>query len=308
MMFTETVLFLQHVRFIVVQTSQRLAHIGSVASGCRHSTRGFVMNQTRINTASLLASVSSAALTCFGQQANAADLALKAPPVAVAPSPSWTGCYIGAQVGWGWGRQHVSESRSTSSGGPTTTHAASNSFDSSGGLFGGQLGCNYQFQGNWVAGIQGFLAGSDINGKGNDPLNVILHDEGTLAIKTDWLASVTGRLGFTTDNNMTLWYAKGGVAWDHNQWDLQNANFFAGGQSPLVSETRTGWTVGLGVETVLWSPRWTGFVEGNYYDFQNGHTWMFSTSSTPGNTFIFTSGKQNIETVTIGINYKLTGP
>jgi len=263
------------------------------------------MTITRANTASLLASVSSAALACCGQQANAADLALKAPPVAVAPSPSWTGCYVGAQVGWGWGRQHFSEGHSTTSGGTTTSIAGSNSFDSSGGLFGGQLGCNYQFQGNWVVGLQGFIAGSDINGKGNDPLNVILHDEGTIGVKTDWLASVTGRLGVTTGNNMTLWYAKGGVAWDHNRWDFSDADF-PSGPNPLVSETRTGWTVGAGVETVLWSPRWTGFVEANYYNFQNGNTWQFSSG--PGLTETFTSGKQNIETVTIGLNYKLTGP
>jgi outer membrane immunogenic protein len=304
MMFTEIVLFLQHLRFFVVQTSQRLAHIGSVASGYRHSTRGIVMTKTRTGTASLLASVSSAALACFGQQANAADLALKAPPVAVAPSPSWTGCYVGAQVGWGWGRQHVQTATANASNG--TSFHAGNSLNSSGGLFGGQLGCNYQFEGSWVVGVQGFLAGSDINGKGNDPLNVILKDDGTIGVKTDWLASITGRLGITTYNNSTLWYVKGGVAWDHNQWDVSNVDFFPGTNNALLSETRTGWTVGLGVETMLWSPRWTGFVEANYYDFQNGHTWQFSDP--PNITSSFTSGKQNIETVTIGINYKLTGP
>lgn len=262
------------------------------------------MTKTRTNTASLLASVSSAALACFAQHANAADLALKAPPVAAAPSPSWTGCYVGAQVGWGWGRQHVSTSNSVASGGPTVTHAGSNSFDSSGGLFGGQVGCNYQFQGNWVAGIQGFLAGSDINGRGNDPLNLIFQDDNTIGVKTDWLASVTGRLGITSDNNSTLWYAKGGVAWDHNQWDLHDAFLFT--TNPIISETRTGWTVGAGVETMLWSPRWTGFVEFNYYDFQNGHTWQFPDGSFTTNTF--TSGKQTIETVSIGVNYKLIGP
>jgi outer membrane immunogenic protein len=58
----------------------------------------------------LLAGVALAACT----QANAADLParmpVKAPPVA-APVPvfSWTGCYIGAHVGGGWGRKQFSD-------------------------------------------------------------------------------------------------------------------------------------------------------------------------------------------------------
>jgi opacity protein-like surface antigen len=47
--------------------------------------------------------------------ANAADLGprrpvYKAPPPAMVPAPafSWTGCYIGGNIGYGWGRDTVS--------------------------------------------------------------------------------------------------------------------------------------------------------------------------------------------------------
>lgn len=258
------------------------------------------MTKRRINTATLLSSVSSAALACVGQHANAADMALKAPPVAAAPAYSWTGCYVGAQVGWGWGHQDVNETFGWATYGFIQ---GGNGFDSSGGLFGGQIGCNYQFSGNWVAGLQGFLAGSDINGRGDDPFNAIFHDNDTIGVKTDWLASITGRLGVTTDNNMDLWYVKGGIAWDHNQWDLHDAFVFT--TNPELGESRTGWTVGAGVETVLWSPRWTGFAEFNYYGFPNGNTWVLEEGP-PAQ--IFSTGKQNIETVTVGVNLKLGGP
>jgi outer membrane immunogenic protein len=61
----------------------------------------------------LLASVAGAALMA-STPGNAADLGPR--PVYKAPQPamvpvrafSWTGCYIGGNIGWGWGRDTVS--------------------------------------------------------------------------------------------------------------------------------------------------------------------------------------------------------
>src|SRR5579872_5222444 len=71
----------------------------------------------------LLIGASALALGIAGS-ANGADLHFKAPP---APAPlafSWTGCYVGGHVGWGWGstkfRDHsTSNVFSTGGGGPT---------------------------------------------------------------------------------------------------------------------------------------------------------------------------------------------
>lgn len=251
------------------------------------------MKKLSVTKLVLLASVSSVALV-FAGGANAADLPLKAPMAAPAPAYSWTGCYAGAHVGWGWGQQRPTDGFFGSSSGG---RSAKGSLDTSGGLFGGQVGCNYQFAGNWVVGLQGDLAGTDINGKGRDPL--FGFKGATVALKTDWLASVTGRVGVTSSDHLALYYAKGGVAWDHNQWDLSNLDF----SGPSIwSGTRTGWTVGVGVEWVLWSPRWTGFAEFNYYNFGSGPT-IFD-----GEGDFFQTGQQSIETVKVGINYKLSGP
>src|SRR3972149_2021826 len=78
--------------------------------------------------------------------ASAADLPAKAPiykaPVAVAYN--WTGCYLGVAGGGNWGR-----SRHENSAGPIT-----DSFNLSGGIIGGTLGCNYQFDRTWLVGLE----------------------------------------------------------------------------------------------------------------------------------------------------------
>ena len=65
--------------------------------------------------------------------ANAADLGrpvYKAPPPAV-PAFSWTGCYIGGNIGGGWGRETASA--------PTLAPGISVTGDSSGVIGGGQV-------------------------------------------------------------------------------------------------------------------------------------------------------------------------
>jgi hypothetical protein len=49
----------------------------------------------------LLASVSAVALF-IASEAKSADLPVKAPIIAPAPIFSWTGCYVGGHVGFGW--------------------------------------------------------------------------------------------------------------------------------------------------------------------------------------------------------------
>jgi outer membrane immunogenic protein len=254
----------------------------------------------------LLASASVAALF-IASQASAADLAVKARPMMVpAPVYSWTGCYVGGHVGWGWGHQRHNQAVAFSgSSGGTSVANASGKVDSSGGLFGAQVGCNYQFSGNWVVGVQGDIAGTGINGRNGDPgtelpIARLSEFQGTIGIKSDWLASATIRLGMTAFDNRSLFYVKGGGAWIHNRWDLHDTFIFY--DPTQVSETRAGWTAGVGWEYMM-TQNWTVFVEGNYYDFGNGKLLAFA----PGIDVTFSSGKQTVETVKIGVNYKFGG-
>src|SRR6266536_4023645 len=97
----------------------------------------------------LLASVATIALV---GAASAADIYRKAPPPAppppAAPAFSWTGCYIGAQGGWGWGRKTFDDTftqRFNDTGAVAFAFTDSADVDTSGPVFGGQIGCDYQF-------------------------------------------------------------------------------------------------------------------------------------------------------------------
>ena len=67
---------------------------------------------------------------------------------------SWSGCYIGGNVGGGWERTRQTQIAKV--GGPAII--PNNNFGSSTGtdfVGGGQIGCDYQFASNFVIGIQG---------------------------------------------------------------------------------------------------------------------------------------------------------
>jgi outer membrane immunogenic protein len=137
--------------------------------------------------------------------ADGADLGVRpayraAPFAAPVPIFSWTGCHLGGHIGGGWGRETVSA--------PGLAPGVSVSGDTSGALGGGQVGCNYQFASNWVIGIEGDGSAADVGGSITD---TVFRLTGTADAKTEWLASVTGRIGWTWDR--WLIYAKGGAAW-----------------------------------------------------------------------------------------------
>jgi outer membrane immunogenic protein len=101
----------------------------------------------------LMASVAFASL--ISGSAMAADMPVKAvykaPPVYVY---SWTGCYVGANVGGVWINKDYAVSGTVGSSlAPLGTNLGSH--DANSWLGGFQAGCNYQFAGGWVVGLQG---------------------------------------------------------------------------------------------------------------------------------------------------------
>ena len=71
-------------------------------------------------------------------------------------------------------------------------------------------------------------------------------DGSNFTVKANWLASATGRIGYSW--YPWLLYATGGVAWVRDNYEItgDSSNFTAG-------DTRTGWTVGVGLEYVFWA-------------------------------------------------------
>jgi outer membrane immunogenic protein len=253
----------------------------------------------------LLGSVATGALVAVGS-ANAADLGTrpvyKAPPV-VAPIPtfSWTGCFVGAHGGWAWGKKEIRESATFSSG---AAFAASQSQDTSGAIFGGQIGCDYQFSSNFVVGIQGDLASARLSS--DMFLDQFQNSESALFhVRTDWLASITGRVGITGWLPRTLLYVRGGVAWVKDRWqanDVDQLSLGGGPETSTLTYTKTGWTIGGGVEYAI-APNWSVFAEFNHYDFGTKQLFHFAASSGTTRSFDINT-TQRIESVKVGVNYR----
>ena len=77
---------------------------------------------------------------------------LKAPPPPPAPVSTWTGCYLGFNIGLAGADTKVEWGGVADVG-----HWA----DAAAG--GGQFGCDYQVASNWVIGVQGLLDGTNIS-------------------------------------------------------------------------------------------------------------------------------------------------
>ncbi|HLH98622.1 MAG TPA: outer membrane protein [Xanthobacteraceae bacterium] len=242
----------------------------------------------------LLATVSALALASV-QPGRAADLRmpLKAPPMIKAFS--WTGCYVGGHGGWGWGQKTFSDT-STVFGDDLIaffTDASSKSFDVSGGVLGAQIGCDYQFAPGWVVGVEGNSSWTDINGK-FDCTSPTCFGPVHLDSDTDWMASVTARLGYAWTDRWLL-YVKGGAGWVRDEYEI---NTYLGNWS--AAETRTGWTIGGGLEWAF-ADNWSAKLEYQYYDFGNRDlTFTLPDGTSPEIEKV----RQQISTVTAGINFR----
>jgi outer membrane immunogenic protein len=223
----------------------------------------------------LLTSVGVMALT--GSAALAADIPYRAPPPVYVPPPpifTWTGFYIGGQVGgaWGTGGNHLTAFD------PVTGTFVDTSFGGrpSGVIGGGHVGFNYQIPGwNWfsssgiVIGLEGTVDGASLS-KTTVITFPVAFGGGTLTAHStaDIQGSIRGRLGVAWDR--ALIYATGGVAFAGVNSDLSLRGFNAAGMpffaSASRSNTRTGWTVGGGIEYAL-TNNWSIGAEYRYSDF-----------------------------------------
>src|SRR5262245_52324814 len=100
--------------------------------------------------------------------AQAADLPYtKAPPMVPVPIWTWTGFYVGANVGWGFvdgdrfGVHDTAGGIVTAVGTPAFLGDFGN-LDGDGVTVGGQIGYNWQI-GGWVFGVEGDINWADIS-------------------------------------------------------------------------------------------------------------------------------------------------
>jgi outer membrane immunogenic protein len=222
--------------------------------------------------------------------AGAADMPVKAPPPAPAPVWSWTGFYVGANVGYGWSQKTFVNNFSPPIGAVDATPNPS-------GVVGGlQAGYNFQIN-SLLLGIEGNF---DWSGAKSSVSCFPLLAPQTCTADPRWVAAITGRIGEIF--GQSLFYVRGGAAWVH---DSYSNLALAGAPSPalpgllfVANETRAGWVIGGGIE-YMFLPNWSAKIEYNYYGFPDKSV-SFSDGSGDSFTELI---KQNMQTVTVGINY-----
>jgi outer membrane immunogenic protein len=231
----------------------------------------------------------AAAIGLAASQASAADLPRKAPAY-IPPAPpliTWTGCYIGANIGGAFGNASVTGNGG--SGGEVSTNG-------SGFAGGGQIGCDYQFAGTgWVIGFRDMFDGT--SNKRSRTFNTV-NGPFVANFNNQWFDTLTARLGYAVAPTWLL-YFQGGAAWGHTSTNIT----FNGVQTGQLSTTRTGWTIGGGVEW-MFAPHWSAFLEGNWMDFGGPSGTAFTPNFAVCAVGCPWSVKATEATVLVGVNYR----
>ena len=228
----------------------------------------------------------SAALVAFTAAGQAADLGVPRAPVAaavVAPVFNWTGFYLGAHVGYGWGR---TGGQFFFNAGPTF---ASNEPSSPSGAFGGlQLGYNWQVN-NFVVGAETDLSAAGFRDARLYNVNPVY----THTTSVRWVGSTRLRLGVAADK--ALFYVTGGLA--YGGVTVSTTPQPVGLTS---SRTRVGYALGAGLEYAF-TPNLTAKVEYMYYNLGSANYQQSPVE--------YMRSNPQIHTVKLGLNYLFsTGP
>jgi opacity protein-like surface antigen len=239
--------------------------------------------------------------------AIAADLPMKSEVPYVAPRFTWTSCYVGGHLGGARATKDITDPvqvvQDSFNGGPITTGVTTVSTTPTGAVIGGQIGCDYQFTSNLVIGIEGSASGSTMKGSANVSLPAGAPDLALVQANTDFLASVTGRVGYAFDN--VLLYGKGGLALAGDKYNISGVTTIgAGGPFNFQGlDNRYGWTAGGGVDWAF-SRHWSVNLEYDYYSFGHGNVLMVDGIS--GGTGVV-DVKQTVQVVKVGFNFHIWG-
>jgi outer membrane immunogenic protein len=241
--------------------------------------------------------LASAGAMALAGSAFAADLPSRAPPpvyVPPPPPPLWTGFYVGINAGYEWSASNsvntsVLPIESVAAGGGTVGGlaaalgaTANQNANFNGFIGGGQIGYNYQFYNNFVAGLE-----ADIQGVASNHSKNLLVDASpvsgfpansigtalSVSRSLDYIGTVRGRLGYLFTPTLLV-YGTGGLAYGGVNASTDITQSVIGpsagiatlwGSSSSFSSTKVGWTAGGGVEW-LFLPNWSAKIEYLYYD------------------------------------------
>jgi outer membrane immunogenic protein len=280
-----------------------------------------------------IAAVAGSALLTGIVTASAADMAYKAAPIPMAPAPfSWTGFYIGANVGGAWTPNSAGSDFGplfppfavlppltpvfTVIPGQLATLGGGNR--NSGVIGGGQIGYNWQVN-QFVLGFEADAVGTGLNGSsgtasrtfGPPILPVTVTQTVTVDFgHIDWMASFRGRAGFAV--NQALFYVTGGAAVAEiggSRTTVVNGPGIGLPAGTFVatnggSSTRWGWTAGGGIEWAF-NQNWSVAGEYRHTDFGNRAT-TFNIPDGLGGVFATgtSSSRLTVDQATARLNYR----
>jgi outer membrane immunogenic protein len=245
------------------------------------------------------------AVALIGTPAFAADMGVPAStyyPKYLPPAIyDWTGIYVGGHIGGGMLVDSVSQNGVSPAG---FNLVGSGNLRPAGVIGGAQIGANYEFV-PWVVGIEGSWTDSAISGNTLIGTTSAAFPQERFTSQAEWFAALTGRVGYAA--NDWLFYAKAGGAWMNVRYTEDLLTLGAVGGNPLpgnglitvtsqvLTDNRTGFTVGVGIELGL-VENLSGKIEYDFYD--------FGTKNYNFNAITPVSVNSNLHTIIVGLNYK----
>ncbi len=233
--------------------------------------------------------------------AFAADLpAPIRPPAYLLPAYSWTGFYIGGNIGAGWNGLSDTNTNLSDTLGSSFSAGTNAQF-----LGGGQVGVNYQFGNGIVIGAEAmfdWLSNSQ-NAiiTATDPTGMVAANIGMPNAR--WLTTVSGRLGYAWDR--VLLYAKGGGTWVTTNIPTISVAGTPASFTSTSNTTSSGYTAGFGVE---WAFAGNWSVRGEYaYIGLPSQTFTVARATPTFGGEVITYSNRNISMATAAVNYKFGG-
>lgn len=230
----------------------------------------------------------------IAQSASAADMPTKAVPYLAAYN--WTGAYLGISLG---GRWATNDSTAISIGGAAPLAATASGTDRTSTVrAGGYLGYNWQIAPLWVVGVEGDIAWGNGHKTTAGLLGAPFNAADNRETRDRWDGSVRGRAGFLVTPTWLL-YGTGGVAWQNLEGTTNCTAVTCGtAMSQQNTTTRTGWTLGGGIEGMVWG-NWLARAEYRYADFGTWRSTYFT-----GAAAAVIDAKLRTNTVSVGLAYK----
>lgn len=220
------------------------------------------------------------------------------PPPVFAPEPvaEWSGFYIGGSAGvqstdHKWTTQSLQMPGTTAAGFFNSASAQAN-LGSASFKAAGHVGYNFQIDQTFVVGLEADIGGPSYDSHrfqgipgtfgGATLLTQTTSNDLTRGVFL-WDASIRGRVGLLATPT-ALFYATGGVAFASTRYGINCPGAFPAGswcstgQSQFQTSTRTGWTIGAGVDAML-HPSWIARAEYRYSDYGSQTRTFFSPTA-----------------------------